>query len=457
MTNPTLTHVLWALALGAVSAVSLPLGSLIGLNVRFSSRSIAIFAAFGAGALIAALSVELVAPTAFALTESNQPGKEHAYVNFFSLLIGGILGGLLFVALDAVINQQGGYLRKTSTTLAHIAKRRRENVRQMMKEVFEVRPFDAFSPDLADTVAQLLRPTEFKKDQIILGTDHEPAAYILMEGEVDIEISGKSAESFGAGTLLGVLTLFVPGLTGLGTVRAKSDVKCLALKPEDVNELKTLSPEFDAACRRLASERMDQLEQHLTTRLTAAVDWTRAAASALRRGEAVPALAIRRANVEHEGSPLAVWLGILLDGIPESIVIGAGLFAAIAAAPSVDSLRFVHVIPFTLIAGLFLSNLPEALSSSANMLQAGWTRRRIFLMWFALMLTTAVGASLGFLLAGTLNETWLVFAEGVAAGAMLTMIAAAMIPEAAAHGSPSSVGLSTLAGFLAAVSFKLLE
>ena len=457
MTNPTLTHVLWALALGAVSAVSLPLGSLIGLNVRFSSRSIAIFAAFGAGALIAALSVELVAPTAFALTESNQPGKEHAYVNFFSLLIGGILGGLLFVALDAVINQQGGYLRKTSTTLAHIAKRRRENVRQMMKEVFEVRPFDAFSPDLADTVAQLLRPTEFKKDQIILGTDHEPAAYILMEGEVDIEISGKSAESFGAGTLLGVLTLFVPGLTGLGTVRAKSDVKCLALKPEDVNELKTLSPEFDAACRRLASERMDQLKQHLTTRLTAAVDWTRAAASALRRGEAVPALAIRRANVEHEGSPLAVWLGILLDGIPESIVIGAGLFAAIAAAPSVDSLRFVHVIPFTLIAGLFLSNLPEALSSSANMLQAGWTRRRIFLMWFALMVTTAVGASLGFLLAGTLNETWLVFAEGVAAGAMLTMIAAAMIPEAAAHGSPSSVGLSTLAGFLAAVSFKLLE
>jgi ZIP family zinc transporter len=91
------------------------------------------------------------------------------------------------------------------------------------------------------------------------------------------------------------------------------------------------------------------------------------------------------------------------------------------------------------------------------MLVVGWTRRRIFLMWFALMVTTAVGAGFGFLLATVLSETWLVFAEGVAAGAMLTMIAAAMIPEAAAHGRPSAVGLSTLAGFLSAVLFKLLE
>lgn len=71
--------------------------------------------------------------------------------------------------------------------------------------------------------------------------------------------------------------------------------------------------------------------------------------------------------------------------------------------------------------------------------------------------STAVGAGLGFMLAGVISESWLVFAEGVAAGAMLTMIAAAMIPEAAEHGRPNEVGLSTLAGFLGAVMFKLLE
>ena len=70
---------------------------------------------------------------------------------------------------------------------------------------------------------------------------------------------------------------------------------------------------------------------------------------------------------------------------------------------------------------------------------------------------TALGAGFGYLLAGVLHHAWLVFAEGVAAGAMLTMIAAAMIPEAVHIGNPSAVGLSTLAGFLAAILFKLLE
>ena len=458
MSEVTPMHVVWALLLGAISAVSLPLGSLIGLNVRFRAGWIAMFAAFGAGALIAALSVELVAPTAFALTEPmDAAARGDSYSRFFALLIGGVLGGLLFVSLDSVINSKGGYLRKTSTTLAHMRKHHRESVQKMMQAVCQVRPFDDLTAEQADTASGMLRPQEFRKGEQILGPDHEPAAYILLEGEVEVEISGESEDCFGPGTMLGVLTLFVPELVNLGTVRAKTDVKCLALMREDVDELKTLSPEFDAACRNLAVERMDQLEKRLTTQLSATVDWARSAALALRRGQEVPALAILRTETEHEGSPLAVWLGIFLDGIPESLVIGAGLFGVILTSASVDSLRFVEVIPYTLIAGLFLSNLPEALSSSANMLSAGWTRRRIFLMWFTLMVTTAVGSGLGFLLAGVLSETWLVFAEGVAAGAMLTMIAAAMIPEAAAHGSPNSVGLSTLAGFLAAVSFKLFE
>jgi len=73
------------------------------------------------------------------------------------------------------------------------------------------------------------------------------------------------------------------------------------------------------------------------------------------------------------------------------------------------------------------------------------------------MVITAVGAGFGFFLVESLDPTWVVFAEGVAAGAMLTMIASAMIPEAVHLGNANAVGLSTLAGFLAAISFKLLE
>jgi len=137
MTDATLLYVVWALVLGAVGAVSLPFGSLVGLNVRFPPRYIAIFAAFGAGALIAALSLELVAPTAFAITEhKNAESSQHAYAHFFVMLAaGGFLGGVVFVALDAVISAKGGYLRKTSTTLAYLAKRRREKIQKVMGAV----------------------------------------------------------------------------------------------------------------------------------------------------------------------------------------------------------------------------------------------------------------------------------------------------------------------------------
>jgi zinc transporter ZupT len=152
---------------------------------------------------------------------------------------------------------------------------------------------------------------------------------------------------------------------------------------------------------------------------------------------------------------LAIWLGILLDGIPESFVNGAGLLV-ILQSKAAGSVGFADVVPYTLIAGLFLSNFPEALASSANMRLQGFGKQRIFLLWFSLLVITALGAGVGFLLAGSLNHTWVVFAEGLAAGAMLTMIAAAMIPEAVHMGTANAVGLATLAGFLAAISFKLL-
>jgi zinc transporter ZupT len=459
MTDATVLHVLWALALGGVSAVSLPLGSLVGLRWQFSRTTISILAAFGAGALIAALSVELVAPTALALTESGHGGDDgHALANFLALMIGGVLGGLLFVALDSVVNSSGGHIRKTATTLAEVARQRRQDIRAMMAAVSRARPFDALPGNLAEDLAAMLRPVDFKRGVVLSGREADSdEAYVVVEGEVDAEVDGAHAAVFGPGTLVGAVTLVAPELEGLGRVTARTDVSCLALRRGDVDRLRALSPDFDRACRKLAGDRMEGLKEQLATRLSQTVEWARTAAASLRHGGQVPEIALRKAGSESHGSPLAVWLGIFLDGIPESVVIGAGLFVTVAAHPAAETLRLFHVIPYTLIAGLFLSNFPEALSSSANMLAAGLTRRRIFLMWLALMVITAVGAGAGFLLAGVLDETWLVFAEGVAAGAMLTMIAAAMIPEAAHHGSPSQVGLGTLAGFLAAVMFKLVE
>ena len=88
-------------------------------------------------------------------------------------------------------------------------------------------------------------------------------------------------------------------------------------------------------------------------------------------------------------------------------MIGAGLLAVLrASSGSLDSITFAQIIPYTLIAGLFLSNFPEALASSTNMRLQGFSNRRIFLLWFSLMVITAAGAGFGFYVVESLNPTF---------------------------------------------------
>ena len=155
---------------------------------------------------------------------------------------------------------------------------------------------------------------------------------------------------------------------------------------------------------------------------------------------------------------MAIWLGILLDGIPESFVIGTGLLAIMAGKQSAGvEIGFFDVVPYTLIAGLFLSNFPEALSSSVGMKDQGMKSSRILMLWLSLAIMTGVGAGIGYTVGESLSHTFVIGIEGVAAGAMLTMIAAAMVPEAAHRGGGNLTGVGTLLGFVAAISFKLLE
>ena len=58
-------------------------------------------------------------------------------------------------------------------------------------------------------------------------------------------------------------------------------------------------------------------------------------------------------------------------------------------------MNFAEVVPYTLIAGLFLSNFPEALSSSVGMAQQGWSHTRVLTMWTVLVVVTALGAGVG--------------------------------------------------------------
>jgi len=148
---------------------------------------------------------------------------------------------------------------------------------------------------------------------------------------------------------------------------------------------------------------------------------------------------------EHVG--MAIWVGILIDGIPESIIIGI-------LSGSDQGMSFAFIL------GVFLSNFPEALSSSRQMLIQGMSKRRIILMWTSLCVITGVGAmASAALFPRNPSKALILFhmgVEGLAAGAMLTMIAQTMMPEAFIQGGEIS-GIATLLGFLASLTVKLVS
>ena len=168
--------------------------------------------------------------------------------------------------------------------------------------------------------------------------------------------------------------------------------------------------------------------------------WVRRAVRNMDLGKLIPPAGHSTGMIgPQHGAPMAIWLGILLDGIPESLVIGSSMLH--------------QGVSLSLIAGLFLSNYPEALSSSVGMREQGMAFSRVLWMWTSLMLITGLGAAIGNSFFREAPDLLFSLVEGVAVGAMLTMIAETMLPEAYYKGG-SVVGFSTLLGFLAALFFK---
>jgi ZIP family zinc transporter len=136
------------------------------------------------------------------------------------------------------------------------------------------------------------------------------------------------------------------------------------------------------------------------------------------------------------GGGLAIAAGALIDGIPESIVIGVSLLSGGA-------------VSFVTVAAVFLSNVPEGLSSAAGMKQAGRSAAYIFGVWTAITVISGLAALLGNLaLSGTSPEL-IAGTTAVAAGGILAMLVDTMIPEATEKTHDYS-GLIAVAGFLLA-------
>ena len=134
----------------------------------------------------------------------------------------------------------------------------------------------------------------------------------------------------------------------------------------------------------------------------------------------------------------AIVLGSVLDGIPESFVLGLTVLQGGVSIP--------------LLAGVALSNLPEGMASTSGLHASGWSSRRIIGMWSAVVLVSALASGLGY---AVLEADGGAIAEAFAAGALLTMVADTMLPDSYAVERTWTGGF-VVAGFALAVALGAL-
>jgi len=422
-----------AFVIGLISAASLPLGALIAMIWIPRQKIIAVLMAFGGGALLAALTIDLV-------------GGNLEKGNFYPLAAGCILGGLLFDLLNQTVNRKGGFLRKAATTITYLKRKKLMQFRSIFRKMSRVPLFHSLPPEEIQALLPYVSSRLYKQGQVIIRQGDPGDSFFIIEtgrvAVIDEKNNSSPIAMLSDNDVMGAIALLT-GDPRTATAIAATDTRIWVIFKDDFDRLLAGASHLSATITDLVSRRINDLRDRKTIENEKAEKWVALASQHIDAKHFIPTdLDIREAAEEHNAAPLAIWLGILLDGIPESLVIGASMIH--------------NHISISLIAGLFLSNFPESLSSSIGMQDQAYSRRKIFLMWTSLMIFTGIGAFFGNLFFVEAPPFTFAVANGLAAGAMLTMIAETMLPEAFYKGG-AITGFSTLMGFLAAIFFKTLE
>jgi zinc transporter ZupT len=421
-----------AFIFGIISSVALPIGALIAFRWTPRPKVLASMMAMGAGALLAALTIDLV-------SESMANGK------FYPLAGGMITGGIFFAMLNLIVNGNGGFLRKTATTLTHIYRKQNHRQKLLFNRLSKVQFFHNLTPRQASNLVPYLSRFRYREGKMMVHEGDPGDMFYIIESGSAIVMDDKTnnvVSIISANDTYG-LTELLTGRTHKYSVVVKEEMHVWVINKEKLDSVLMINQELAEEMKKMVSENIHILEVRNELDEAKAEAWySEAMHHFVEKRGTVTDHDIDEEAKEHGNVSIAIWLGMMLDGIPESIVIGS-------------SLLLEKSMSLSLLAGLFLSNLPEALSSSVGMRKQKMTNRKIFIMWTSIMVVSGISAFAGNLLFENVSQGTYALADGMAAGAMLTMIAETMLPEAF-HIGGSVTGLSALAGFLVTLLFKVL-
>ncbi|MFM1841464.1 MAG: cAMP protein kinase regulatory chain [Cyanobacteriota bacterium] len=399
---------------GLLGASSMALGAVIAVSWQPGRQFSAAIMAFGSGTLIAAIAFEIA-------------DNVYQTANFGVLVFGFLLGGLLFTSLNKYIDDQGGFLRKPAASRRYILERKIFSSHELVIQLSHSEVISTLPEHEKHILAELLTPCYvYPQDLLCQEGDAGDCCYVIGVGEADVYKGKTWINRLRAGDIFGEMSLLT-GEPRSATVIAATDMELYRLDQEDFSKILTQSPYLALA-----------LSRTLARRLQLAIEFQQAPQSPLPNN----LLVLKNSkdnknknfiNLTQKSTPMAILVGTLFDNIPEAMVIGMNT-------------RVSHLGGAFLFA-VFISNFPEALSSSFGMKQAGISNHRILTVWFGAVLVSGLTAIVGYLIRDNSVPLIVALAQAIAGGGILAMLTSTMMPEAYELGG-SSVAYATIMGFL---------
>jgi CRP-like cAMP-binding protein len=434
----SLTQIITVSLLGLAVTSSNMIGAALGIYLRPAKWLLACILAFAAGALITALAIELAYEGAIDLHMRGFT-TESAW-----LFVGGgfAVGAVAYYFIALRLDREGAAVRLPTRFREYAHRTQQKNAAEIIRLLSQGELLRHLPAEDIGEILPLVEQRSLAPGEVVFRAGEEgDALYIVARGKVDVVEGGgadcHSLAELGPGQAFGEMAL-LSGAPRTATIQAAVATDLLVIKRDDFNWLMSRDSQLAAAAQRLSHERAIR---NLSKRGDHPEIWARIARNSL--GPVSQRDSDRLLAEAAQGAGLAIVFGNILDTIPGCLVIGAK-FAGLSN------------LSLTLIIGMFLGGIPEAAASGAMLSKAGYRPRTIFLLWSTVLIAGVVAAAVGKVFIGDTDSLIAIFFQAVAGGAVLALIAHAMIPEALDEAG-SLIVLPTVAGFLAALYPALSE